>query len=225
MKQTGKIVWGVLLVVLGGIFALNALGITRITVFFKGWWTLFLIVPSFIGLLTKREKTGNAIGLLLGIVLLLACQGVIRFSLLWKLVAPAVIVLIGVKLLFSGLRGNKSRGLLSAWKERGGAPRSACAIFAGYRLSPDGELFEGAELTAVFGGLECDLCKALIPKDCAVSVCAVFGGIDLFIPEGVNVKVEATCLFGGVSNKTAYIPDAPTLYVSGLCMFGGVEIK
>ena len=225
MKQTGKIVWGVLLVVLGGIFALNALGITRITVFFKGWWTLFLIVPAVIGLFTKREKTGNLICLLLGTALLLACQGLIRFSMLWKLAVPTVIVLIGAKLVLSGFGKSKSRMLLAQWKEKGEAPRTACAAFSGVRINPDGELFEGAELTAVFGGLDCDLRKALIPKDCAVSVCAVFGGIDLFVPEGVNVKVDATCLFGGISNKTVFVPDAPTLYVSGICMFGGGEIK
>ena len=34
----------------GVIFGLNALEITDINIFFDGWWTLFIIVPCFIGL-------------------------------------------------------------------------------------------------------------------------------------------------------------------------------
>ena len=42
MKKLSKILWGVVLVLVGGIFALNAFGITNFEVFFDGWWTLFI---------------------------------------------------------------------------------------------------------------------------------------------------------------------------------------
>ena len=45
MKKLTKILWGIALVLAGGIFALKALGLTNIEVFFDGWWTLFIIVP------------------------------------------------------------------------------------------------------------------------------------------------------------------------------------
>lgn len=90
----------------------------------------------------------------------------------------------------------------------------------------DGQVFEGAELTAVFGGAECDLRNAIIPNDCVIQVCSVFGGIDILVPENVNVKVNSTSIFGGVSNKTSLNKEnTVTLYVSGLCLFGGVDIK
>ena len=89
----------------------------------------------------------------------------------------------------------------------------------------DGEIFESAELTAIFGGIECDLRRAVIEQDCAINVCAVFGGIDILVPDNVNVKLSATSIFGGSSNKKASQKDAPTLYINGLCMFGGVEVK
>ena len=89
----------------------------------------------------------------------------------------------------------------------------------------DGEVFEGAELTAVFGGIKCDLRNAVIDKDCAIQVSAIFGGIDILVPDNVNVKVSSNSIFGGVSNKTAVCQNAPTIYISGTCMFGGVDIK
>ena len=50
MNKLSKVIWGLVLIVLGIIFGLNALEITNINVFFDGWWTLFIIVPSFIDL-------------------------------------------------------------------------------------------------------------------------------------------------------------------------------
>ena len=74
MKRMNNMLWGILLIVVGVIFGLNALNITNINVFFDGWWTLFIIVPCFIDLFKEEEKTGNVIGLVIGICLFLACQ-------------------------------------------------------------------------------------------------------------------------------------------------------
>ncbi|MBE6662591.1 MAG: hypothetical protein E7606_04840 [Ruminococcaceae bacterium] len=225
MKKASNIIWGIVLIVAGALFALNAMNITDIDVFFDGWWTLFILVPCAIGLFTEREKMGNVIGIAVGVFLLLCCQDVLSFSWLWKLLVPAIIVVIGLKMVLGGIFGGKAHEILAKRKEQGKTPRSAFAAFSGSDLKLDGEIFEGAELTAIFGGVECDLRGAVIEDDCAIKVTAIFGGIDIFVPSGINVKVNSTSLFGGVSNKTATHKDAPTIYVSGTCMFGGVDIK
>jgi len=225
MKKTGNILWGILLIAVGVILALNVFNITDIDIFFDGWWTLFIIVPCGIGLFTEREKTGNIIGVVIGVFLLLCCQEILSFSVLWKLLVPAIVVIVGVKLVFTGLFGNKANEMLKRLRLEGKQPRSGFAAFSGCDMNYDGEVFEGAELTAVFGGVKCDLRNAVIEKDCAIGVSAIFGGVDIFVPAGVNVKVNSNSIFGGVSNKTAVCQHAPTIYVSGTCMFGGVEIK
>ena len=68
MKKFGNILWGIVLIILGLIIGANALGIADINIFFDGWWTLFIIIPCFIGLFKEREKTGNIIGLFIGII-------------------------------------------------------------------------------------------------------------------------------------------------------------
>jgi len=224
MKKS-SILWGIAFVAVGVILALNALDITDIDLFFDGWWTLFIIVPCGVGLFTEREKFGNATGTVIGILLLLGCQDIIDFSLLWKLLVPAIIVAIGLKMLFGGLFSKKSNELLDKLKEDGKTPKGGCATFSGCDLNYDGEVFEGAELTAVFGGVKCDLRKAIIKEDCAIQVSATFGGITILVPETVNIKVSANGMFGGVSNKTPVRKDVPTIYISGTCMFGGVGIK
>jgi len=44
MKNTSKILWGIILIAIGVIIGLNSFGITDIDVFFNGWWTLILLV-------------------------------------------------------------------------------------------------------------------------------------------------------------------------------------
>jgi len=225
MKKASRVLWGIVLIAAGVILALNVFNITDINIFFDGWWTLFIIVPCGIGLFTEREKTGNIIGVVIGVFLLLCCQDILSFSMLWKLLVPAVIVIVGVKMVLNGLFGNKVNEIMKQLKQEGKKPKAGCAIFSGCDMNYDGEVFEGAELTAVFGGVKCDLRNAIIEKDCAIQVSAIFGGIDIFVPAGINVKVSSNSIFGGVSNKTAVHQNAPTLYISGTCMFGGVEIK
>ncbi|MCH5191426.1 MAG: hypothetical protein J1F23_04610 [Oscillospiraceae bacterium] len=225
MKKISRVLWGIVLIAAGGIFALNALNITNIDVFFDGWWTLFIIIPCFVGLFTEHDKIGNLIGIAIGVFLLLCCQDILSFSVLWKLLVPAIIIIIGLKMVFSGIFGNKANEIISKIKQNGGEPKVGCATFSSCNLNYYNEIFEGAELTAVFGGAKCDLRNAIIDKDCAIQATAVFGGIDILVPSNINVKVSSNCIFGGISNKTAAQKDCPTIYISGTCMFGGIEIK
>lgn len=227
MKKTKNVVWGIVLVAVGVVFALKALNIFSFDIFFDGWWTLFIIIPCLVGLFTESDKGGNAIGLVIGVALLLGCQGVVNFSLLWKLLIPAVIVAVGIRLIFGGIFGTKiSKAIadISVDKNQAGY-RTSFAVFGGNTITVDSEPFVGAELTAVFGGVKCDLRNAVIENDCVINVSAVFGGIDILAPDTVNVQIKSTSLFGGMSNKTPVRQGVPTVYVSGVCMFGGVDVK
>ena len=51
MKNLESIVIGLILIAIGVIIGLNTLNITDINIFFDGWWTLFIIIPSIISLL------------------------------------------------------------------------------------------------------------------------------------------------------------------------------
>ena len=227
MKKISKILWGIAFIFVGVIFALNAFGITDIEIFFDGWWTLFIIVPCFIGIFSEREKTGNIIGLLIGVFLLLCCQNVLSFDMFWKLAIPAIIVIVGLKMIFGAIFGDKAIKMLETSRKNGDDIKVGCATFSGQNLNFDGEQFSGAELTAVFGGVKCDLRQAIIEKDCAVNATSVFGGIDILVPDNVNVKVNSNSIFGGVSEKNhrTAVQGAVTIYINATCMFGGVEIK
>ncbi|MBQ9950074.1 MAG: hypothetical protein IJO93_05085 [Clostridia bacterium] len=225
MRKTKTILWGFALIAAGVLFALKAVDVIDFSIFFNGWWTLFIIIPGVIGLFGSGNKTGNIIGITVGVALLLACQDVISFNLLWKLLVPVMIVIIGVSLVVRGLFGGKASKVLAETQTDSHGYRKAFAAFSGRNVVVDGEVFEGAELNAIFGSAKCDLKNAVIEKDCVIKASAIFGGIDIFVPEGVSVVDESTCIFGGISNKTEKKSDTPTIYIMGTCMFGGIDIK
>ena len=107
MRKFGNILWGLVFIAVGLILGLNATGITDINLFFDGWWTIFIIVPCFIGLFRDRDKIGNLIGLLIGTALLLCCQGILDFELMWKLLIPAILVAVGLCFIFKDVIGGK----------------------------------------------------------------------------------------------------------------------
>lgn len=100
MNKISNILWGLVLIAIGVIFGLNTMGIADINIFFDGWWTLFIIIPCLLGLFKGNEKLGNIIGIFFGILLLLGCRDIIDFNLIWKLVLPIVLILIGLSSIF-----------------------------------------------------------------------------------------------------------------------------
>lgn len=227
MKKISNLLWGIILVAVGVILALNALGIANIDIFFDGWWTLFIIVPCTIGLFTDYDKTGNLVGLCIGLFLLLRCQGILSFGLFWKLLVPAIIVFIGIKLIFGSMFGDRGEQVFKQIQESRGSVRNGAVTFSSATFDYTGEVFKGAQLDAVFGGIKCDLRDAIINGDCVINASAIFGGIDIYVPTGLNVKVNSNSIFGGVSGKERRNVPANqyTLYLNVTCLFGGVEIK
>lgn len=227
MKKFGNVLWGIVLIVVGLIIGGNALGITNINIFFDGWWTLFIIVPCFIGLFKENEKTGNVIGLLIGIALFLGCQDIINFDLIWKLALPTILVVIGLLIIFKDTLGGKVNEEIKKLNDKRNGANTYCVTFSGQKVKFDKELFTGADLTAVFGGVECDLRNAIIESDVVINASSIFGGIDILAPSNVKVKTKSTSIFGGVENKsnTNGEENTHTIYVNGTAIFGGVEIK
>lgn len=227
MKKFGNVLWGLVLIVVGVIFGLNAIGVTDINIFFRGWWTLFIIVPSFIELIRSTNKMWSFIWLCIGIALLLCAQNILSFSLIGKLIFPFILVMIGISIIFKDTFNKKIADKIKNLNSEKGNFEEYCATFGGQKVDLSGQEFTGANLDAIFGSVELDISKATIKKDQVINANAIFGGIEIRVPAGVNIKVKSTPIFGGIDNKvkTNYNESLPTIYINGVAMFGGVEIK
>lgn len=225
MKNKDNIIWGILLVVLGVIFGLNAIGLTEINIFFDGWWTLIIIAFGLSGLYKDSDKTWPAILTLIGVVMLLAARNLIDFTIVWKLLFPSILVVFGISLVFKGFTGRDIKDKIKNIKIDNKDILHIDAVFSQEKMKIEEE-FSGSELNAVFGNLDLNLKNAKLKNDAFISASSIFGGITLYLPENVNLVVNSTNVFGGIDNKYLKKSDAKiTIYITATCLFGGIEIK
>ena len=161
--KISNMLWGVVFIVFGLILGLNALEITSINIFFDGWWTLFIIIPSFIDLFKDDDVTGSIIGLIIGGLLFFACNDLIDFSLIWKLMIPVLLVLIGLSFIFKDTINKKVKSEIKNIEQN--KYNEYCAMFGEQNINFSNEEFNGCNLTAVFGEIECDMRDVIIKKD------------------------------------------------------------
>ena len=127
---------------------------------------------SFISLFNDNDKTGSIVGFLIGIVLLLGCQDIIRFDLIWKLAFPVILVVIGLSLIFKNVIGDKVGNEIKKLNENNKEGKSYCATFGGQNVNFDEEKFTGADVNAIFGGVKLDLKNAIIDQDVVINASA-----------------------------------------------------
>lgn len=225
MKNNKSIIWGVILVMVGVIYGLNSLNIVDINLFFSGWWTLFIIVPCVIGLVTDGDKTGSIIGVIIGVLLFLGANDIIDYDLIWKLIFPLIIIVVGLSLIFKDRFNSKITKRIEDIADN--KNNGVIAVFSGEDVSFNNRVFTGINLTSIFGGIKCDLRGAKIKKDVVINAYSFFGGTDILVDDNVKIAVSSTSIFGGVDNKKKNNDSTSdiTIYVNAICIFGGIDIK
>ncbi len=218
-KKISDIILGVILITLGILFIGNEFELWNINVFFKGWWTLFIIIPSALGLFQKGNRISGLLGLLIGFLLLLATRDIIAWKTVGRVFLPSILILIGLSIIFkknfSAEKINKKDGI-----------NNYIAVFSSSEEKISNEKFLGTNITSVFGGVELDLRNAIIDEDIVINCTTVFGGIDIILPGNVKVKVSGVPIFGGIENKkdNSSEENAPTVFINYVCIFAGIDL-
>ncbi len=215
MKNIDRILWGIVLIIVGLVWGLNKIGMTSINIFFSGWWTLFIIIPSFISLFDSNNdnETLSLIGLLIGILFLLDAQNVIDISKISGLIMPAVVVLIGVSLLFNP----KDKKSLTNTK-------NINVLFSSQNIIKNKDDEASTTLNATFSNVTLDIKKAQIEEDTVIKITNVFGSVRINIPANVDVKLIGTPIFGTIKNKNTSDKATQTILIEATSIFGKVEI-
>lgn len=224
MKKYKNIVYGIMLILLGIIIALISLDIIHTNLFFKGWWTLVIIIPSIIGLLFEDDKLGNLISLIIGILLLLGVRNIIDYKILLKLFVPILLVTVGLSLILKNILESKKTLQIKELNKVKDNTKDIFATLSNENKKIIGE-FKGISIDAVFSNVELDLREAEIKKDQVINVSTIFSGVTILTNNNVKVIVKSDSLFGGVSNHIEEKDEAKAIYINASCLFGGVEIK
>lgn len=223
-NKLSNVLIGLLFVAIGVIICGNILDFWDFNLFFDGWWTMFIIIPCLFSMIRHGVHTGSAIGLGVGIVLLLNRLHVLENLNLWKLIFPIIFIAIGISIIFRGITKKDYSQVTVAGD---GKRPEYSAVFGECVPNFSGTEFIGCCASAVFGAATLDLRTAIINSDCVIDTSSVFGGTDIYLPPNVKVKVSSTPIFGGVDDKTlsSANADAPTVYINATCVFGGTDIK
>ena len=222
MKKT---LVGVILIILGIVLGLNVLEIININIFFKGWWTLFIIIPCLIDLVSddNENKIMDIIGIIIGFSLLLSAQKIIKFEIVLKLIIPLILIITGISLI---LKDKIKENFIEKTKIDNNNLDDIISIFSEQKINKKEELFKGSNIDAVFGSAILDIKEAKLEKETYIKTSSIFASITILVPEDVTIKVKLTPIFGGVSNKAKTTNNKnKIIYIESFCLFGGVDIK
>jgi hypothetical protein len=236
---SGRIVVGIILLVLAVLFTLNALDLDvfrQITDFAAVWWPGALVVIGVVGLLSGGSFGFNLVLSLVGIGLLAErVLGKDTFT-FGRYLVPFTLLVIAILVFTSAFRGHRPTKPAAPANDPGrpaGDTQEHVHVFSafgGHDARNASQAFRYAEVTAIFGGSSLDLRNArLAPEGAHVEVTALFGGADLIVPDSWALQVTSTPIFGGIDNRTVNPGTAtegqPTLHVNATAIFGGAGIK
>lgn len=237
----GRILSGIILVIVGSLFLAKHLG-----VIFPAWlftWPVFLIVLGFfIGAKHNFQRGGWWIVSLIGTVFLIdkVTPGVHISHIFW----PVLIIIIGLVFIFKPKRKWHGEHWKAQWKEKmknhyteyteRGNPddyMESVSIFGGVKKNIISKNFKGGEIVCIFGGSEINLMQSDINGRVVLEVVQVFGGTKLIVPAHWNVvSEEMVAILGGIEDKRPpYVgntaDDTKVLVIKGTSVFAGIDIR
>lgn len=235
MKSLNHALWGLVIIAVGVCLLLRELNLFNVDIFFDGWWTLFIIVPCAISLVTNDNKVISLLGISIGVLLLLGEQDVLERSMAHHLIVPVVLIFVGLHCLCKGVFSKEQKFCsvnvdvhsdnFNHTQYEG--MKDYSVIFSGQDVNACNQVFTGANIKAAFGGFTLDLRGAIIESDVTVNVQCAFGGVEIYIPNDVNVLTTGDNVFGGVDIRNHRNPGNghKTIYINTKCFFGGVNVN
>lgn len=220
-RAVGAATVGILIIGAGAILLGGNLGLIDSRYVFRNFGPVVLFVLGAVMLARRRHDQ-----VLFGLVLMFVGawgfatqQQWIKIH-FWAVIGPLLLVLAGGSVVWRAFNRPVPQGL-------GDAYIRTFAVFSGSELRPTVP-FQGADLTAVMGGVKLDLSNAPMAHDTAViDVFTLMGGAEIFVPREWDVTVRVVSLMGGVSDKRrpSTLPATKHLIIQGMAVMGGVEIK
>ena len=220
-RAFGVAIVGVLIILAGAVLLAGNLGLIDSHYVFRNFGPVVIFILGAATLMRRRHDQ-----VLLGLILMFVGawgfatqQQWIKIH-FWAVIGPLMLVLAGGSVVWRAFNRPVPQGA-------GDAYIRTFAVFSGAELRPTVP-FQGADLTAVMGGIKLDLSNASMAGDTAVvDVFALMGGGEIFVPRDWDVTVKVISLMGGCSDKRrpSTLPATKHLIIQGMAVMGGVEIK
>ncbi len=223
---SGQAMMGMVIIAIGVLFLLQTMGVGDTSSLWRWLPGVFVLIGVWQLVVNGFQNwIGPAILILVAGLAQLAALDIVDWSTVFKF-WPLALVLLGLSILLGLNVGNtRPRGQVSS-----GEFTSVWAAFSGNQRQVVSQSFAGAEMTAVFGGVELDLRSAAVSDPPArVHVFAMFGGAGIKASPDMLIQSEVVAIFGGSEDnrrqRKMLAGETPEVVVTGVVMFGGFEIK
>lgn len=236
-RITGRVLFGLILCVVGFLWTLDSLDIIDSQPILD-WWPILLVffgVSRLLGIGAPRHGVPGLIFIFAGSWMLLRRFGVVHVGIfdLW----PLLLFAVGAMLVWKSLRrtapgmvGGGAPGMFGGMRS-GTEPADAIstvAIWSGAKHKIISQQFRGGEITAVMGGADLDCRSArLADGRAAIDLFVWWGGVEIRVPDDWQVVNEGFVIMGAIEDKSRSLPAGPvqTLVLRGMVVMGGIEIK
>jgi predicted membrane protein len=226
-NASGRIFWGLLLILFGVLFLLDQMEKLDFGDTFSRYWPLILVLAGLWHLVSNnfRSPGGGLLLIVVGTILMLGKLEILGKS-LWHYVWPLLIILVGLWIVFGAFgRQGGGRRLFGAKDNE----LDAFSLFSGLNRRVESQSFRGGKATAIFGGMELDFTQAKLAEEkAALELTAIFGGIEVRVPRSWRLEVDGQPFLGGIEDKHTFVPgseSSPTLHIKASAILGGIEIK
>ncbi len=223
---SGRIFWGLVLILVGVLFLLDRMGRLDFGEFIGRFWPLILVAAGLWHLVANqfRDVVGGLFLIVIGGMFQLAKLELLGRS-AWHYIWPALIIILGLWVLAGAFRRQAGPSIPADKQDA----LDALAIFSGLERRIDSQNFRGGKATALLGGIELDFSQVRLAEGkVSLELTAILGGIDVRVPRHIRVELEGSPVLGGIEDRHLYSPGSgadQTLHIKAAAILGGIEIK
>ncbi|TNE56184.1 MAG: hypothetical protein EP338_01040 [Bacteroidetes bacterium] len=232
-RQTAKLFTGLLVILAGVVILLKQLSFP-IPEFILSWKVLLIAIGLIMLVKHGFQKKSAYILIIVGSLFILNDFYPQYVEVKWLI--PFAIIAFGIGIIFKSSSSRKHFKHKKCREEFERDPSLANdpdfivskAVFGGDTKNIVTKNFKGAEIAAIFGGIELNMLQCDFEGTATMELTAAFGGITLIVPDSWKIVSEVDTIFGGTEdkrlNKDLHELSEKTLVIKGNCVFGGIEI-
>lgn len=245
--RRGKIISGLLIILIGGLFLAKELG-AELPDWLLSWKMLLIGVGLMIGIKHKFRNVSWLILIGIGGTFLLSdlYPEMHLKPVLW----PVLLILVGLLMVFRPRKRYCGPHPYARrhWRHRHASSRDYAAAYYNEQESSNEDVidstcfmsgvkknilsknFKGGEVSNIFGGTELNLMQADFEGTARLEITQVFGGTKLLVPSNWEIKSELVTVFGSMEDKRP-LPAGTSeeknkiLVLTGTTFFGGIDIR
>jgi hypothetical protein len=235
----GRVLFGLLLIVLGVGYLLQVFGIiTDLTAILRVWWPVVIIAVGLNWLARHaRQPWWPLLVTAIGVLILLSRLLPDFARYFWPIAGAVALVVIGLRLLlprkprmYTPPPAPEHPPVEMVARQSSEDVLQYSVSFNGIEVCNSARAFRGGAVDVNFGSIRLDLRGAeLAPEGGTLELRAAFAGIELLVPEHWVLDIMSAPAFGAVDDKRKNPKKAsagqPVLALWCHASFGGIEIK